>query len=69
MEEGEGFEPSVGFPTQHFQCCTIGLSVNPPYKQFLDILRSDTRIALCGGEYQSRTDDLLRAKQMLYQLS
>ena len=29
MAEGMGFEPTVGFPTQHFQCCTIGLSVNP----------------------------------------
>ena len=24
--EREGFEPSVGCPTQHFQCCTFGRS-------------------------------------------
>ena len=23
MAESEGFEPSVGCPTQHFQCCTL----------------------------------------------
>ena len=23
LAESEGFEPSVGCPTQHFQCCTL----------------------------------------------
>lgn len=29
-----GFEPAVGCPTQHFECCTFGRSDTPPYRVF-----------------------------------
>ncbi|KKQ34751.1 MAG: hypothetical protein US50_C0038G0011 [Candidatus Nomurabacteria bacterium GW2011_GWB1_37_5] len=30
LAEGEGFEPSVGFPTQTFQVCALDRYANPP---------------------------------------
>ena len=42
MAEGEGFEPSVGFPTHAFQACTLSHSVTSP-KQPLTAPYGDVR--------------------------